>query len=223
VASHAATAGSTSGTFVALWRRHDTRRAEQLARLKSLELQAGDGYGQQAWEQARLLWQNLPEGIRIDLPSPRAFGRVLGLFRTCATVKSNKISGLELSAEEIAALIDYSKSTVEAVLRWLGSDTIEYEGAQVSRGLGILDRVRRTGPALIDGALRFVYRTSRIILTLVGRALLGLAALVEDTARSAPRAASASTVAHESLVAPPTPGDSELGRSWLERIRNSLT
>lgn len=222
MASHAATAGPPPGTFVALWRRHDTRRTEQLARLKSLELQAGDGYGQQAWKQARLLWQNLPEGMRIDLPSPRAFGRVLGVFRTCATLKQNRISALELSAADIAALVDYSKSTVEAVLRWLGSETIEYEGAQVSRGLGVLDRVRRKGPALVDGALRFVYRTSRIVLTIVGRALLGLAAMVaEDPHR--PRVVLSAAIhlegpSDESASIP----DRAVSRSWIDRIRSSL-
>jgi len=222
VASHAATTGSPSRTFVALWRRNDTRRTEQLARLKSLELQAGDGYGQQAWEQARLLWQNLPQGVRIDLPSPRAFGRVLGLFRTCATLKQNKISALELSADEIATLVGYSKSTVEAVLRWLGSEAIECEGAQVSRGLGVLDRIRRTGPALVDGVVRFVYRTTRIVITLVGRALLGLAiGAVEPRSpvRNAPRPAAPLA---EPAAACSEPFASDLGRCWLERIRDSL-
>ena len=41
----------------------------------------------------------------------------------------------------------------EAVLRWLGCEAIQYSGAQVSRGLGILHRGRRTLSANTDALL----------------------------------------------------------------------
>jgi len=158
---------------VRLWQ--DTTRTEQLARLKSLELQPCDEPGQQVWKLAHEAWHNLPEGVRIDLPSARVFGRVLGLFRTGATLKSGKLLRLELSAQEIAELVGYSKATVEACLRWLGCETIEHQGIQVTRGLGLLHRGRRTAWAFLEGVRQRIYRTSRIVLTLLGRLTLGLA------------------------------------------------
>ena len=41
-----------------LWR--DTERVEQLVRLRKLELQAGDDYGQAAWDLAHEQWRQLP-------------------------------------------------------------------------------------------------------------------------------------------------------------------
>jgi hypothetical protein len=216
-------AASTPGTpgFCALWKRYDSVRTEQLARLKGLELQAGDDYGQRAWEQALLLWRQLPEGSRVDLPSPRAFGRVLGLFRTCVTVKSNKLLRLELSAEEIARLVGYSKATVEAVLRWLGCEAIESGGTQVSRGLGILHRGRRTGIALGDGVRRFIYRTSRIVLTVIGRALLGLASRDEERKRERLNESTRKAVAPPEC-SPPEGESPEVARAALARIHEVL-
>ena len=72
--------------LVRLWR--DTVRTEQLARLNALELQPGDEHGDRAWELAHEQWRDLPDHARIDLPSARVFGRVLGLFRTGATIKT---------------------------------------------------------------------------------------------------------------------------------------
>ncbi len=180
-------------------------------------------YGQRAWEQALVLWRQLPEGCRVDLPSPRAFSRILGLFRTCVTLKRNKLTRLELSAEEIAGLVHYSKATVEAVLRWLGCDTIEYDGAQVSRGIGILHRGRRTGIALVEGVRRFVYRTSRIVLTLLGRALLGLPSRDEERKQEASAAAAESSAAPvPPQSAPPEGASPEVARSWRARIWDNL-
>ena len=107
-----------AGALVRLWRDHG--RVEQLARLKSLEIQHGD-YGQKAWDLAHREWRQLPEGSRIDLPSPRVFSAVLGLFRTGATLKNGKLIQLELSVAEIAEVVGYTKTTAEAALRWLGS------------------------------------------------------------------------------------------------------
>ena len=118
-----------------------------------------------------------------DGPSPRVFGRVLGLFRTGATLKTGKLLRLEISVAEIADLLGYSKTTVEAVLRWLGSGPIEYQGDQLSRGLGIIHRGRRTAFAYLDGVFRRVYRTSRLVLTMIGRMLLGLGPRDEERAK----------------------------------------
>lgn len=187
MAAHAATiigpmsAGKPPPAIVRLWK--DNIRTEQLNRLAKLELQPGDEMGNTAHGQALLLWQQLPAGTRVDLPSPRAFGRTLGLFRTCATIKDRKIIQLELSAEEIAGLVGYSKSTIEAVLRWLGCNRIDYEGQKVSHGLGVLHRGRRTAWAYIRGKLQRVYRTSRITLTSLGRMLLGLGLRAKERLR----------------------------------------
>ena len=155
-----------------LWQ--DAVRTEQLARLHALELQPGDDYGMQAWNLAYEQWRNLPEDTRIDLPSPHVFGRILGLFRTGATIKSGKLLRLEISAEDIGELIGYSKTTVEAALRWLSVGPIEHQGVQLARGLGLIHRGRRTALGYLDGVLRKLYRTSRTVLTLLGRMLLGL-------------------------------------------------
>ena len=158
---------TTPPRIVRLW--SDATRAEQLARLRALELQAGDDYGQRAWDLAHEQWQNLPEWARVDLPTPHVFGRLLGLFRTGATLKTGKLLRLELSAEEIADLLGYSKTTVEAALRWLGAAPIEYHDDQLARGLGLIHRGRRTAWAFLEGHMRRVYRTSRTILTTLGR------------------------------------------------------
>jgi len=108
------------------------------------------------------------------------FGRVLGLFRTGATLKSGKLLRLEISAQEMADLLGYAKSTIESALRWLGSGPIDNKGAQLARGLGIIHRGRRTAFGFLDGVFRRVYRTSRLVLTLAGRVLLGLVDRVKE-------------------------------------------
>ena len=128
-----------------LWKAQDKRRVEQLARLQALQLQHCEFFGAAVREQARLLYNQLPPFARIDLPSEHVFGSLLGLFRTCATLKKSPIGRLELSVEEIAELINYSKSTTEAALRWLGCGPIEYRGDILARGLEIIHRGRRTG------------------------------------------------------------------------------
>ena len=219
--------------IVRLWR--DTTRVEQLARLKSLQIQADLERGGRAWNDAHLLWENLPDDARagIDLPSPDMFAWVLGVFRTSATLRNRKMLVLELSAQDIADVLHKSKSTVEAVLRWLGSGPIEYKGEQVSRGLGIVHRARRTGLAFLEGVLRRVYRTSKIVLTLVGRALLGLAAVEDERkqekARAQPRKQSKSPASgpthqseQDSAAAEEAAAPDEVVRSWIERIHALL-
>ncbi|MFC1610923.1 hypothetical protein ACFL6C_08185 [Myxococcota bacterium] len=166
------TANTAPPRIVRLWR--DTTRVEQLARLNALELQSGDKFGERAWELAHQQWRQIPEDIRVDLPSPHVFGRILGLFRTGATLKTGKLLRLELSAQEIGELIGYSKATVEAAIRWLGCEPIEVGGDIYGRGIGMIHSGRRTAWAYLEGQLKRVYRTSRRILTNLGRLMLGL-------------------------------------------------
>ncbi|MFC1611764.1 hypothetical protein ACFL6C_12450 [Myxococcota bacterium] len=180
-------------------------------------------------------------------PSPRVFGRVLGLLRTGATLKSNKLLKLEISTQEMADLVGYSKATVEAALRWLGSGPIEYRGEQVSRGLGLVHRGRRTAWAYLKGQLQRVYRTSKLVLTMLGQVLLGLgdadAQRQKDKqqARARAWAVSRSNAPKEKPVhrreqehiqgstadGGGDPDDKnavtdEVGRFWLKKIQNSL-
>ena len=175
------TANAEKPHLVRLWQ--DAVRVEQMARLHGLELQPGDDYGMRAWKLAYEQWNNLPETARIDLPSPHVFGRILGLMRTGATIKSGKLLRLEISAEDIGELIGYSKTTVEAALRWLSVGPIENKGVQLARGLGLIHRGRRTALGYLDGILRKLYRTSRTVLTLLGRMLLGLGERDEERKR----------------------------------------
>ena len=218
--------------IVRLWR--DTTRVEQLARLKALQIQADPELGARAWNDAHLQWENLPDDAQagIDLPSPDMFAWVLGVFRTSATLRNRKMLVLELSAQDIADVLHKSKSTVEAVLRWLGSGPIEYKGEQVSRGLGIVHRARRTGLAYLEGVLRRVYRTSKIVLTLIGRALLGLPSAEDERkrekARAQPRKQSKAPASQphqseqDSAVAEEAAASTEVGRAWIKRIYASL-
>jgi len=238
-------AGEDSPHIVRLWR--DTVRVEQMARLRSLELQPGDEYGQRAWEMAFEQWRNLPDNARIDLPSPRVFGRILGMFRTGATLKTGKLLRLEISAQELAELVGYSKATVEAALRWLGSGPIDYQGAQLARGLGLIHRSRRTAWGYLEGMFRRVYRTSRSVLTHFGRLLLGLGPRDEERKREQRKQARAGRKAQptpsiEQASEPPrrreqehvegqgtddppasnTPANEDVGKQWLEKINNAL-
>lgn len=223
--------------IVRLW--NDAVRAEQLARLRSLELQSGDEYGQRAWDLANEQLRQLPEDARIDLPSPHVLGRVLGLFRTGATLKTGKLLRLELSAEEMAELLGYSKSTVEAALRWLCPGPIEYNGNQIGRGLGIIHRGRRTAWAYLEGHLQRVYRTSRSVLTCLGRMLLGLGArdeerqhersIMRERARATTKAPSSAPVqgpAASAATQQATVGNgdatADVGREWLSKIQSYL-
>ncbi len=220
-----------------LWQ--ETKRVEQLARLKALQIQTDPKLGGRAWSEASLLWNNMPEDARagIVLPGPDMFAWVLGVFRTCATLKKRKMLVLELSAQDIADVIKKSKSTVEAVLRWLACGPIEYKGAQVGRGLGIIHRGRRTAWAFLEGVLRRVYRTSKIVLTFVGRLLLGLTSLederkLEQEASAQPRKKSKEPKAstsrpphpseHEPAAAGEAAADIEVASSWIQRILASL-
>ena len=239
------TSSTTPPRIVRLWR--DNTRVEQLARLRSLELQPGDDFGQQAWALAHEQWRNLPDHARIDLPSPHVFGRVLGLFRTGATLKTGKLLQLELSAEEIAELLGYSKTTIEAALRWLSAGPIEYVGDQLARGLGFIHRGRRTAWAFLEGRMQRVYRTSKTVLTGFGRLPLGLVdrhdeRLAEKRAARWRRHTGISTTPPATPPAPPierqhiqglgsdgggqgaqpattTP---DVGREWLRKIQSSF-
>ena len=106
---------TTTPYIVRRW--SDAVRIEQMARLGSLELQPGDEYGERAWQLALEHWRQLPDTARIDLPSSRVFGRILGLYRTGATLRNSKLLRLEISAQEIANLIGYSKATVDMTFR----------------------------------------------------------------------------------------------------------
>lgn len=212
-----------------LWKGHDKHRTEQLARLKALQLQHCENHGATVREQALLLWRQLPDTARVDLPSEHVFAALLGLFRTCAMLKDSPIGRLELSAEEIAELVTYSKSTVEAALRWLSCETIDYRGIQVARGLGIIHRGRRTGAAMVDGALKWVYRTSRIVITFLGRTLLGLPTEDEPTPKRVPRRYAEwqarkkrELEANLRLRPPDKPPDYEVGRQQLKAILDTL-
>ena len=239
------TSSTTPPRIVRLWR--DTTRVEQLARLRSLELQPGDDFGQQAWELAHEQWRNLPDHARIDLPSPHVFGRVLGLFRTGATLKTGKLLQLELSAEEIAELLGYSKTTIEAALRWLDAGPIDYLGDQLARGLGVLHRGRRTAWAFLEGKMQRVYRTSKTVLTGIGRLLLGLhdryderqaekraarARLYASTKAAPPATATEPPTEHHHIEglgsdgggqgAEPFAAPPDIGREWLRKIQSSF-
>jgi hypothetical protein len=154
---------------------NEAKRAEQKAYLSSIKIQWDLRHGYAAWAIAAEAHRNLPEGVRVDLPTPKIFAQIIGLVRTCATLKKKKWFRVELSAGDIAELLRLSKATVEAALRWLSSGPIEYHGEQVSRGIGYIHRCRRTGAAYLGGVLRKVYRTSVTVLTEMGQALLGLA------------------------------------------------
>ena len=230
-----------TGHIKRLWRDHV--RTEQLARLKALELQAANDYGQRAWEMAHEAWRQLPEQARVDLPSPHVFSRVLGLFRTGATLKTGKLLQLEISAEEIADLLGYSKSTIEAAMRWLDSGPIDYMGDQLARGLGLIHRGRRTAWAFLEGKLQRVYRTSKTVLTGLGRLVLGLGDRYDERldekrqarahARAKPEAPAPSEQQQASVTVgvgeggPPPNADpmappADVGRDWIRKIREKL-
>ena len=230
-----------TGHIKRLWRDHV--RAEQLARLKALELQAGNDYGQRAWEMAHEAWRQLPEQARVDLPSPHVFSRVLGLFRTGATLKTGKLLQLEISAEEIANLLGYSKSTVEAAMRWLDSGPIDYMGDQLARGLGLIHRGRRTAWAFLEGKMQRVYRTSKTVLTGLGRLVLGLGDRYDERldekrqarahARAKPETPAPSEQQQATVTvgvgeggpppnADPAPPPVDVGRDWIRKIREKL-
>ena len=69
----------------------------------------------------------------------------------------------------------------------------------VTRGLGMVHRGRRTAWAYLEGQLRRIYRTSKLVLTSMGRMLLGLGAREDE--RQAKRRAQTSRRGE----APPAP------------------
>jgi hypothetical protein len=171
-AGKAPAAGAGARPIVRLWR--EPTRVEQAARLGGMQIQTCDEAGRTAWEQAHRLWLQLPAGVRVDLPSWRVFARVLGVYRSAATLRNQPMQQLELSGAEIAKLAGYGKSTVEAALRWLGSEPVRWFGMVVAQGLGYVERGRRKAKAYLKGTLRDVYRTSVTALSVLGRGVLGL-------------------------------------------------
>ncbi|OGQ89548.1 MAG: hypothetical protein A2289_07170 [Deltaproteobacteria bacterium RIFOXYA12_FULL_58_15] len=229
--------------IVRLW--SEASRSEQKIRFAALQIQVDIDKGMKVWELAYEAWRNLPKQVRIDLPSPRMFAAVLGLFLTGATLKTKKMLLLELSAADIAELLKCSKSTAEATLRWLGSGPIIHHGEQITRGLGLIHRGRRTALGYLQGVLRKVYRTSRTMLTAMGRMMLGLGALEEyrkEQKRQAYRqrkvdqaASGQAEIEKRELTHIQGHGDdggghdtksdlvpTEVGRSWLTKIKERL-
>lgn len=174
--------GARAPEIVRLWKDED--RLEQIARISGLHLQVCDREGREIWEEANRLHAQLPEGIRIDLPSPRVLARVLGFYRSVAMLKYRPMLDLQLSVEDIARVVGYSKSVVEAALRWLGSDPIIHRGQLVSRGLGYITRVRRKAKAIVQGVLKSVYRTSETALSRIGRGILEVADICEKAGQA---------------------------------------
>lgn len=209
-----------------LW--DDDRRHQQLARLSAMQMQACDEEGAQVWDLALIRRNRLPEEARVDLPSPRAFARVLGVLRSAGTLKKNPMQRLELSAEEIGELAGYSKATAEAVLRWLGSDPIKYLGKIVCDGLGIIKRGRRLGLAYLEGRLRRIYRTSCITLTFVGLTMLRMGELLGRTAQGDGRGRAAAKKRKPFSVEPPPTVEVKAetwdpcGAEWLAKINKML-
>ena len=167
---------NSAPTIKRLWK--DTERLEQIARIRALHLQSCDREGLKAWEEASRIHANLPRGVRIDLPSPRVFARVLGFYRTAASLKHRPMLEFEMSVKDIAEAVGYSKSAVEAALRWLSGEPIVYQRMQVARGLGYVSRARRKAKAFVQGVYQNVYRTTQTALTLIGRAFVGLGSLL---------------------------------------------
>lgn len=98
-------------------------------------------------------------------------------------MNSRRMTVLELSAAEIAGLVGYSKSVVEAAFRWLGSEPITYFGLQLTHGLRYIERSRREANAFVAGVFREVYRTSKSRLTAIGGALVGILPAEESPSR----------------------------------------
>ena len=142
-------AGTSVSRIIRLWR--DANRVEQRARLGGLTIQTCDEAAKVVWETASAICAQLPQGVRIDLPSRRVFARVLGVYRSAGSLVKRPILTLELSVQEIANLAGYSKSVVEAALRWLGSEPITYFGLQIAHGLRYIDRRRRKAHAYLKG------------------------------------------------------------------------
>ena len=170
----------TPPPIVRLWK--DTRRIEQRALLgsfRSLQFEESRASGLRVRELALAAVQSftasVPEfDVRVDIPSADTFSLILGVYRAAACSHSKKLRALELSADDIAKLIGRSSSVVKAALRWLGCGAIKYKGRHVADGFGFIHRARRTALAKLDGVLSRVYRTSRSVVTNLGRALLKL-------------------------------------------------
>jgi len=203
-----------------LWQ--EATRVEQRARLKGLELQLGEGYGQEAYTRAYAQWRQLPVGVRVELPSAEVFARILGLLRTGATLKQRPMLRLELSAGDIAKRLGFSKSTIEAALRWLGCGPIKHKGKKVARGIGLLHRARRTALGVLDGVLRPLYRTSINVLTKIGRKLLGLGAGKEEDNQPPAKDHEPAKAPALRLVGKDDTPDDKVGLTWIRSILGRL-
>jgi len=156
----------------------DDVRKSQRRRIRHLQKQDCDTQGKEVWRLARELAVEIPTGMRraVTVPSWRVFAAILAMFRCLATLKKAEgpILVLELSAKEIAEKVGYSRSTVQAALRWLCDDPIHVWGVWVASGLGILNRKKRFAMAMFDGQPAPASITSTIHLTLRGKILLHL-------------------------------------------------
>jgi hypothetical protein len=168
-----------------LW--NDRCRHTQVKRFEALQVQTCDAAGQSVWDLIQEQLRSVPPEVRIDVPSPRVFSRVLGVYRTAVMLKKDPMRVLELSAEEIARLAGYSKSQVEAALRWLGDQPITYLGKQIALGLGFIKRTTRKGKLMICNTVRGVFRTSLTQLSAIGRSLIGLLKPESTATKGPPR------------------------------------
>lgn len=157
---------------------HDRERKRQRNRLRHLQKQDCDAYGKEVARLIEHVLAEIPVGIRkaIDVPSWHVFAAILALIRCAATLKKGDgpIPVLELSAAEIAAKAGYSRSTIQAALRWLCGDPIHVWGVWVADGIGVLLRRKRYAVALVNGQPKMASRTSTIEVSVTGKLLLGL-------------------------------------------------
>lgn len=151
---------------------NEDERKSQYLRLSRLRLQDCDKAAIDVYRRAKQQIDRLEPGVRIDLPSTRVLSSILAVFRCGAAIKNDAMLHLELSARELALRTKYSKSTIEAALRWLRPDPIRVKGKIVAHGLGIIQCQVRKGIALVGDHLMGVYRTSIRSLTVAGMQLL---------------------------------------------------
>jgi hypothetical protein len=166
---------------------NDHCRKNQVGRFEKLQVQVCDGAGQQLWDIIQEQVRTFAPGVRVDVPSPRLLARLIGLYRTGATLKCDPMLELELSAEEIARFTGYCKSQVEAALRWLGDASITYLGEVVAQGLGVIERTARIGKIKMCKVVRGVFRTSLTKLSALGRGIAGLVAAARQEHEGVPQ------------------------------------
>ena len=131
---------------------NESKRRAQMRRFEGgIEPQYCDDIAHALWQQIKEQVAKLEPGVRLDVPLPRLLSRLLGVYRAAATLKMDPMKLLELSVAEIARIAGYSKSQVEAAMRWLGTSVIYYKGKPVAKGLGIIERTVRKGRVTFCG------------------------------------------------------------------------